>query len=115
MDGVHIDPPYFLKGKGLYLNAYEPDHHILIAHTIKKFLKSKWIISYDDVPEIRDLYTEYRQDIYPLNYTAANRYHGSEVVIYGNDVIIPNVENPFMIDSSCFKRHLIEIANTAVF
>ena len=55
---VYIDPPYFAKGQGLYLNALEPDDHILIANCIQSQIRTPWVVSYDNTPEVCSLYTE---------------------------------------------------------
>lgn len=103
---VYIDPPYFHKGKKLYLNAFGADDHVLIAHEIKSKIKAKWITSYDNTPEIRDLYADYRQETYDLNYTAGDRYFGSEVIIYCDGLVIPSVDNPFKLPKSDFEKML---------
>jgi DNA adenine methylase len=71
-----FDPPYFVKGQQmLYTNYYSPDDHIEIANLIFK-LPTPWIISYDDVGEIRALYDLYRCVDYSLSYSAQERYRG---------------------------------------
>jgi DNA adenine methylase len=99
---IYLDPPYFHKGQKLYLNALRPDDHILIAHCITNHIAAHWITSYDSTPEISSLYSNYRQASYNLNYTAANRYHGSEIVIYSHKLKIPSVENPFTLSKEKF-------------
>ncbi len=102
----YIDPPYFKKGQGLYLNALKPDDHILIAHCVQNYLNSPWIISYDNTPEISLLYSEYRQSVYSLNYTAASNYMGSEIIICSDNLKVPEVINPFKITKDQFKALL---------
>src|SRR3546814_17224919 len=43
---VYLDPPYYLKGKGLYEHHYEHDDHAGIAKKVRK-IKQSWIVSYD--------------------------------------------------------------------
>ena len=87
---LYLDPPYYVKGKGLYRNFYEHDDHVLIAETLNK-VKAHWIVSYDDTPEIREIYAQYRQDSYFLSYTAQEKKKGSEVMIYGPTIkTLPN-------------------------
>ena len=45
----YLDPPYYIKGKGLYLNYYNDNDHQNIANSISDFREHKWIISYDNV------------------------------------------------------------------
>src|SRR3546814_16019952 len=55
---VYLDPPYYLKGKGLYEHHYEHDDHAGIAKKVRK-IKQSWIVSYDKEPQIRALYAAY--------------------------------------------------------
>lgn len=80
---VYLDPPYFIKGKGLYRNFYEKDDHVAIERALRKVKKVFWLISYDNVNNIKDIYNKYRCQEYSLSYTAQNKYKGSEVMIYG--------------------------------
>ena len=102
---AYLDPPYFHKGQKLYLNSLKPDDHILIAHAVLNNIQIPWIVSYDNTPEICGLYESNRQSTHPLNYTAANRYHGSEVIIYSDELLLPKaVENPFILPNDSYKR-----------
>lgn len=87
----YLDPPYYVKGQDLYLNYYHDTDHRAIAETIKKF-KGKWIISYDAVPFISDLYKDYRQKEYYLSYSAGNPTKGKEIMVYSNGLVIPDAE-----------------------
>ncbi len=101
---IYFDPPYFDKGQMLYLNALRPDDHLLIAHSIMTEVSSNWVTSYDNVASIRDMYSSYSQEYCDLNYTAANRYQGSEVLIYSKGLNVPEVENPFRLTKKLFMR-----------
>lgn len=85
---LYLDPPYYLKGSGLYRNFYGHDDHVKIASVLNN-VKSPWIVSYDNVHQIKEIYEQYRQDEYFLSYTAQDKKKGSEVMIYGPDVVIP--------------------------
>lgn len=87
----YLDPPYYLKGRDLYLNYYNDDDHRAIAKAIKKY-KGKWIISYDAVPFICELYKAYRQKEYYLSYSAGNPAKGKEVMVYSDGLEIPDVD-----------------------
>lgn len=100
---IYIDPPYFHKGQGLYLNALEPDDHILIAHSILNDIKVPWIVSYDNTPEISSLYSDSKQETYSLSYSAAKHYNGSEIIIYSDNLLVPEVTNPFKITKERYK------------
>lgn len=87
----YLDPPYHVKGRDLYLNYYDDDDHKAIAEAIKKY-KGKWIISYDAVPFIRDLYKDYRQKEYYLSYSAGSRSKGREIMVYSDGLTLPEAE-----------------------
>lgn len=52
---INIDPPYFAKGQELYINFYTPSDHANLANVIRD-LQCPWMLTYDDVPQIEDLY-----------------------------------------------------------
>ncbi|MEC8918886.1 MAG: DNA adenine methylase [Pseudomonadota bacterium] len=86
---VYLDPPYYDKGSELYRNFYTHDDHVLIERTLRN-LEGPWIVSYDDVAQIREIYSDYLQDQYSLSYTAQDKKRGSEVMIYGPGVAPPD-------------------------
>lgn len=90
---IYLDPPYYIKGSGLYENHYQHDDHVAISKIIAT-IKQEWIVSYDDTPEIRKMYQGYRRLPYKLSYSAADRYKGSEIMFFCNGLSIPVVENP---------------------
>ena len=53
---VYFDPPYFGKGKQLYLNFFSYDDHVRIERMIDNQVNCDWVITYDDVQEIADIY-----------------------------------------------------------
>ena len=87
----YLDPPYYVKGKDLYLNYYNDNNHREIAETIMKY-KGKWIISYDAVDFIKKLYAGYKQIEYCLSYSAATPSKGRELMIFSDGLIIPDME-----------------------
>ena len=52
--------------------------------------KRRWIVSYDNVSQIRDTYQMVRHMTYGLNYTAQTRYVGSEIMFFSNKLLIPD-------------------------
>jgi DNA adenine methylase len=92
---VYLDPPYYVKGKGLYRNYYEHDDHVAIARMIqRKKFKWPWVVSYDNTEEICSMYQWSRSFSYGLNYTAQRRYIGSEVMFFSENLIIPDEHIP---------------------
>lgn len=84
---LFIDPPYYKKGAQLYENHYNHEDHVRLFTTINN-LRLPWIVTYDSVSEIQELYCDYRQKIYNLNYSAAKKQLGTEIMIFSNDLKI---------------------------
>ncbi|MHB0953327.1 MAG: DNA adenine methylase [Allorhizobium sp.] len=86
---VYLDPPYYIKGKKLYKNFYEPDDHRGIAELLSSSRGARWVVSYDDVPQIRKLYSSFLPISYCLNYSAARKTVGSEVMYISDGLVFP--------------------------
>ena len=86
---IYFDPPYFLKGGRLYDNHYKPADHAAIAAMIQTAVPRSWMVSYDNVAEIVALYPSPRRAFYSLDYTAARRATGSEVIFFSPDLLLP--------------------------
>lgn len=84
----YLDPPYYVKGRDLYLNYYTDCDHQQIAEAVGCY-PHKWLMSYDAAPFITDLYKRYRQHEYYLSYSAGNPAKGREVMIYSHEMVIP--------------------------
>jgi DNA adenine methylase len=78
---VYLDPPYYLPGRRLYLNAYRPSDHANVRHEILR-LHCNWIVSYDDVLPIRRLYKGLRSRRLNLLHTARTTRLGNEVMYF---------------------------------
>lgn len=86
----YFDPPYYNKGQQLYKNFFEPRDHIRIHDVITNEINSPWIITYDDVTEIANLYNEYTIRKFDLTYSAANKGKASELMIFSDLNICPS-------------------------
>jgi len=92
---IYLDPPYYVKGQGLYRNYYEHDDHVKIAKLLQgRRFGRQWVVSYDNVDEIRQMYKLSQALAYGLNYTAQVRYVGSEVMFFKEGLIVPESEIP---------------------
>ena len=85
---IYLDPPYFRAGKALYLNAYQADDHVAVKQYLHS-VKVPWVVSYDDVPEIRRLYRSLRARRIELLHTARSAHQGAEVLFFGPGLRIP--------------------------
>lgn len=83
-----IDPPYYNKGATLYTNFYGAEDHKFLAEVILN-MKRPWILTYDDAPEIQDLYSLRRQFKFSLTYSAAEKRKGTELLTIAPQLEIP--------------------------
>ncbi len=87
---VYLDPPYYIKGAGLYRNFYKHDDHVRIAKLLgSDRFRRPWVVSYDNVEEIKEMYAYAAPYAYGLNYTAQRRYMGSEVMFFSKRIDVP--------------------------
>jgi DNA adenine methylase len=86
---VYLDPPYYVKGKELYLNHYEPHDHRSVADYVQGWTEGRWIISYDDVPQIRTLYRKRRKMKFELLYSVTKRKSGKEILVLADNLVVP--------------------------
>ena len=86
---AYLDPPYFIKGKGLYLNHYLPEDHKSLSKFMADRSEFKWVISYDRTPETKRLYASFRQVGFTLSYSATKRRRGREILIVSKGLQLP--------------------------
>jgi len=87
---VYLDPPYYVKGAGLYRNFYKHDDHVRIAKLLgSERFRRPWVVSYDNADEIKEMYAYAVPYAYGLNYTAQRRYTGSEVMFFSKRIKAP--------------------------
>ena len=86
---VYFDPPYFEKGKQLYLNFFSYNDHARIERMIDNHVNCDWVITYDDVQEIADIYQNHILRRIDLNYSAAVKRKASEIIVFRHPDMIP--------------------------
>lgn len=95
---IYLDPPYYVKGRDLYQDYYEHKDHARIADFMMQHIdKQKWIVSYDNVPAIRELYQGTRHIVYDIGYSARSASQGSEVMFFCNGLLVPKLIGPVKI------------------
>ena len=86
---IYFDPPYFKKGKQLYMNFFEFEDHKRIERVIRNSVECDWIVTYDDASEIREIYASYPVMLYDLNYSVSKKCKTSELMIFKSNIPIP--------------------------
>lgn len=89
----YFDPPYYLKASTLYMNHYEEKNHKKISEKIKSIQNIKWIVSYDNVPEIQMLYADYPKKEFSFKHSAYEIREGKEIMFFSENIEQPKIEN----------------------
>jgi DNA adenine methylase len=87
---LYLDPPYYVKGSELYQHAFTEADHLRLADGLRRST-NPWILSYDDTPEVRELYAFAQVlEMTDLRYTINTSRTKGELLI-----LSPNVPNLF--------------------
>ena len=87
---VYFDPPYFNKGKRLYKNFFTEKDHKEIFNLIDQ-LKCPWIVTYDNIDQIKKIYTNYTCWYFDLIYSITNSGINSEVLFISDENLLPSI------------------------
>ena len=68
----YLDPPYF-STESMYAVGFNCDDHVRLKDTLSK-IKGKFLLSYNDCPEIRDLYQGFNLFDFSRTHSMAQRY-----------------------------------------
>lgn len=74
------------------MNFFKHEDHISIEKTIREKVTGDWIITYDDAPEIEDMYNGYALYLYDLNYSVSKKCKASELMIFKAGTEAPSDE-----------------------
>lgn len=89
----YFDPPYYLKASTLYMNHYEDKNHKKVSEKIKSIQNIKWIVSYDNVPEIQELYAECPKKEFSFKHTAYEIREGQEIMFFSENIVQPEIKD----------------------
>lgn len=86
---IYIDPPYYVKGAYLYQNHFAHEDHVSLSKVVQEITGARWLVSYDNVEQIRRIFGNREQEQFSIGYSARNYGKGSEVMIFGPDLKRP--------------------------
>lgn len=89
---VYFDPPYYRKGKVLYKNFFTHQKHEQLCAAIRSIENIPWIVSYDAVSEIRNIYSGIPCREFNLSYSLANNGTGREIMFFSENLSINDNE-----------------------
>lgn len=86
---IYLDPPYYVHGSELYMNSYIHDDHQILANRLRATTILKWILSYDNVDEIKDIYRDFDLYTFDLKYTVQTAKTGKELLTHSQNSVLP--------------------------
>jgi DNA adenine methylase len=87
---VYLDPPYFKMGNRLYMSHFKEGDHAELGGWIQDNLRLPWVMTYDNVPQIADIYAANPQIEFSISYSARRAYRGSELMIHSKSLELPS-------------------------
>jgi DNA adenine methylase len=85
---VYMDPPYFEKARRLYAFYFHEADHERLATYLNNNADFRWIISYDDSPSVRELYSACSKLVL-RNYSVHSARIGRELLISSRSCSLP--------------------------
>lgn len=76
-----IDPPYVKAGDRLYLNAMGEDKHVALSDMLTSGKIKKWLLTYDDHPLIRQIYSDQNMRHIRVSYSLQKNRKETEILI----------------------------------
>lgn len=81
---LFLDPPYYNEGSKLYLNHYIHDDHVQLRNFLFENQNFNWLMSYDNVNPIKELYSNFFNCLVDINYSLQLKKKEKEIVILSN-------------------------------
>lgn len=85
---VYLDPPYYEKGGSLYFNSYSEKDHKKLANFLNNNSNVNWLLTYDNVDYIKNLYLNRKIQDFSINYSAHEKRRDSELMIFSDSLSI---------------------------
>ena len=86
---MYLDPPYYQKGQALYLNSYQHKDHLALRDLLAQHRDLRWIVSYDNVPQITELYDGFLTDYHQLSYSLQDKRKTQEFFVFSDSLNLP--------------------------
>jgi len=87
---IYADPPYFNKAGSLYMNSFREDDHRALASVLNARADARWVLTYDDVPDVPLLYADRRRERFSLGYSARRVVKATEIIVYSDGLALPS-------------------------
>ena len=94
---IYLDPPYWVttdsKGSDYYEFKMNKSEHEELRDVLGNYKNAHWLMSYDDVPHVRELYKGYSTILTPaMNQSSGNAIAGQldQEAVYKSEILIGN-------------------------
>jgi DNA adenine methylase len=77
---IYCDPPYVVQGGSLYQSSFSERDHVRLAECLRK-TAHPWVLSYDDCPLVRDLYSWAHIEAVTVGYSVGGVRSAAELLI----------------------------------
>lgn len=101
----YFDPPYYLKAESLYMNHYQYNNHKSVSDRISKIRNISWVVSYDNNPNIQELYKSFDLKEYSFNHSAYHSRVGQEVLFFSPQINQPKIDDYNPINFKLIKKN----------
>jgi DNA adenine methylase len=85
---IYADPPYFDKAGSLYMNSFTERDHAALGACLNSLTDSKWLLTYDNVPQVNNLYPDRRRELFSLHYSAHRVAKAKEIMVFSDSLLI---------------------------
>ena len=101
----YFDPPYYLKAESLYMNHYQYNNHKNVSDRIAQIKNISWVVSYDNNPNIQELYKSFDLKEYSFNHSAYKSRVGQEILFFSPKINQPKIEDYNPINFKLMKKN----------
>jgi len=86
---IFLDPPYYNQGENLYMNFYKDSDHEKLSKILQSNQDKNWLLTYDNVDRIKQLYKNSRRAYFPMTYTLQKKKKDKEVMMISDNLHCP--------------------------
>ena len=86
---VYADPPYFEKAGSLYMNSFKAKDHEALADCLNSAAARRWLLTYDNVATVGELYADRRREEFSLHYSAHRVVKATETMVFSDGLTVP--------------------------
>lgn len=101
---LFVDPPYLREGNRLYANGMSAEDHQALADALNAS-PARWLLTYDDEPEVLRLYPDQRVLAYQIPNTANRQRIATEYAVASDNLMLPPAPQLLPTGNSSWLRH----------